>query len=204
SLELHRPSEALDALRRLVELSPNDPWALETLVSLLPPAVPGSDTEALELRTRLVEVTAGAARAHHRVERARLLRARGDRAAAREELTRAAGESAEPALLWREVALLAQASDDPPGEVEAWQRALERDPAVAVEASPRLLSLGRALQDSRPDLAEAALRETTQRGAPADAVEAWRGLAGVEGPPGRAGAAPGGLREGARPAPRPP
>src|SRR5678815_2662531 len=76
SLELHRPSEALDALRRLVELSPDDAWALETLVSLLPPAVPGSDTESLALRTRLVELTSGAARAHHRVERARLLRAR--------------------------------------------------------------------------------------------------------------------------------
>ena len=37
--------------------------------------------------------------------------------------------------------------------------------------------LGRALQDSRPDLAEAALRETTQRGPPPDAVEAWRLLA---------------------------
>src|SRR5215468_2031991 len=173
SLELHRPSEALDALRRLVELAPEDVWALETLVSLLPPAVPGSDVEALALRTRLVDLTIGAARADHRVERARLLRARGDRAAAREELTRAAGESTEPALLWREVALLAQASDDAPGEVEAWQRALERDATVATEAAPRLLALGRGLQDSRPDLAEAALRETTQRGATPDAVEAW-------------------------------
>ena len=180
SLELHRPSEALDALRRLVELSPNDAWALETLVSLLPPAVPGSDTEALALRTRLVDLTSGAARAHHRVERARLLRARGDRAAAREELTRAAGESAEPALLWREVALLAQASDDAPGELEAWQRALERDGSVAGEAAPRLLALGRALQDSRPELAEAALREATQRGAPVEAVGAWRALSRLE------------------------
>src|SRR5262249_30445721 len=42
SLELHRPSEALDALRRLVELSPDDAWALETLVSLLPPAAAGA------------------------------------------------------------------------------------------------------------------------------------------------------------------
>ncbi|MGZ6162668.1 MAG: flagellar hook-length control protein FliK, partial [Myxococcaceae bacterium] len=180
SLELHRPSEALDALRRLVELSPDDAWALETLVSLLPPAVPGSDAESLVLRTRLVELTSGSTRAHHRVERARLLRARGDRAAAREELTRAAGESAEPALLWREVALLAQASDDAPGEVEAWQRALERDPSVGAEASPRLLALGRALQDGRPDLAETALREVTGRGAPAEAVEAWRAIARME------------------------
>ena len=180
SLELHRPSEALDALRRLVELSPEDAWALETLVSLLPPAVPGTDVEALALRTRLVELTSGAARAHHRVERARLLRARGDRTAAREELARAAGESNEPALLWREVALLAQASDDVPGEVEAWQRAVEGDATVAAEAAPRLLALGRALQESRPDLAEAALREASQRGGPAEAVEAWRALSRLE------------------------
>jgi Tfp pilus assembly protein PilF len=203
SLELHRPSEALDALRRLVELSPDDPWALETLVSLLPPAVPGSDAEALALRTRLVELTAGAARAHHRVERARLLRARGDRNAAREELTHAAGESAEPALLWREVALLAQASDDAPGEVEAWQRALERDASVAGEAAPRLLALGRVLQESRPDLAEAALREATQRGAPAEAVDAWRALSRLERRRGRMDAASEALLQAAELAPEP-
>jgi len=203
SLELHRPSEALDALRRLVELSPDDAWALETLVSLLPPAVPGSDTEALALRTRLVELTTGAARAHHRVERARLLRARGDRTAAREELTRAAGESAEPALLWREVALLAQASDDAPGEVEAWQRALGRDATVAVEAAPRLLSLGRALADSRPELAEAALREATRSGATADAVEAWRTLSRLERRRGRLDAASEALLAAAELAPEP-
>src|SRR5262249_3893781 len=101
-------------------------------------------------------------------------------AAASEALTRAAGESAEPALLWREVALLAQASDDAPGEVEAWQRALERDAAAGTEAAPRLLALGRALQDHRPDLAEAALREVSQRGGAAEAVEAWRGLSRME------------------------
>jgi tetratricopeptide (TPR) repeat protein len=203
SLELHRPSEALDALRRLVELSRDDAWALETLVSLLPPAVPGSDTEALALRTHLVELTTGAARAHHRVERARLLRARGDRTAAREELTRAAGESAEPALLWREVALLAQASDDAPGEVEAWQRALERDASVAAEAAPRLLALGRALVDTRPDLAEAALGETTRRGAPPDAVEAWRTLSRMERRRGRLDAASEALLQAAELAPEP-
>src|SRR5262249_55339303 len=87
SPELQGPSEALDAVRRLVELAPEDVWARETLVPLLPPAVPGSDVEALALRTRLVDLTSGAARAHHRVERARLLRARGARAAARRELT---------------------------------------------------------------------------------------------------------------------
>jgi len=203
SLELHRPSEALDALRRLVELSPDDAWALETLVSLLPPAVPGSDTESLTLRTRLVELTTGAARAHHRVERARLLRARGDRTAAREELTRAAGESAEPALLWREVALLAQASDDAPGEVEAWQRALGRDATVAAEAAPRLLSLGRALADARPELAEAALREATRSGATPDAVEAWRTLSRMERRRGRLDAASEALLAAAELAPEP-
>src|SRR5262249_48356611 len=157
-----------------------DAGARARLVPPLLPAVRGRDTGALALRTRLVDLTTGAARAHHRVERARLLRARGDRAAAREELTRAAGESTEPALLWREVALLAQSSDDAPGEVEAWQRTLEHDPSIATEAAPRLLALGRALQEARPDLAEAALRETTRRGAPADAVDAWRVLSRME------------------------
>src|SRR5262249_60159828 len=107
-----------------------DAGARARLVPPLLPAVRGRDTGALALRTRLVDLTSGATRAHHRVERARLLRARGDRTAAREELTRAAGESTEPAVLWREVALLAQASDDAPGEGEAWQRALEREASV--------------------------------------------------------------------------
>ena len=203
SLELHRPSEALDALRRLVELSPDDPWALETLVSLLPPAVPGSDAEALALRTRLVDLTSGAARAHHRVERARLLRARGDRVAAREELARAASESNEPALLWREVALLAQASDDAPGEVGAWHRALEADASIAAEAAPRLLAVGRALVESHPQLAEDALREASQRGGATEAVEAWRALSRLERRRGRMDAASDALLRAAELAPEP-
>src|SRR6185436_8585547 len=117
--------------------------------------------------------------------------------------TRAAGESAEPALLWREVALLAQASDDAPGEVEAWQRALGRDATVAAEAAPRLLSLGRALADARPELAEAALREATRSGATPDAVEAWRTLSRMERRRGRLDAASEALLAAAELAPEP-
>jgi len=180
SLELHRPSEAIDALRRLVELSPDDPWALQTLVTVLPPAAPGSDAEALALRTRLVGLTTGTARAEHRIARARLLRARGERSAAREELRLAASDAAEPAALWKEVALLAHESDDRPGELEAWQKALADDESLAPEAAPRLLALGRSLLDTEPALAEAALQEATRHAAPADAAEAWRTLSRLE------------------------
>jgi tetratricopeptide (TPR) repeat protein len=82
--------------------------------------------------------------------------------------------------LWKEVALLAHESDDRPGELEAWQRALAADEQLAPEAAPRLLALGRALLDTEPALAEVALQETTRHAGPADAAEAWRTLARLE------------------------
>src|SRR4030095_15613183 len=76
-------------------------------------------------------------------------------------------------------------------------------PSVGVEAAPRLLALGRGLQESRPDLAEAALREATQRGPAADAVEAWRALSRMERRRGRLDAASEALLQAAELAPEP-
>jgi tetratricopeptide (TPR) repeat protein len=180
SLELHRPGEALDALRRLVELDPTDLWALETLVGLLPPSAPGFESEALALRTRLVEQTSGAIRAAHRIERARLLRSRGDRTLAREELARAAPEAVQPGPLWREVALLAHESEDLAGELEAWRQAVRADRALAAEAGPRLLALGRVLLEPNPELSREALLEVTRLDRPSEAAEAWRTLARLD------------------------
>ncbi|HVQ27200.1 MAG TPA: hypothetical protein VMV01_18565, partial [Planctomycetota bacterium] len=77
------------------------------------------------------------------------------------------------------------------------------DATVAAEAAPRLLSLGRALADARPELAEAALREATRSGATPDAVEAWRTLSRMERRRGRLDAASEALLAAAELAPEP-
>src|SRR5262249_32079243 len=59
------------------------------------------------------------------------------------------------------------------------------------------------LQEARPDLAEAALRETTRRATTSDAVEAWRALSRMERRRGRLDAASEALLQAAELAPEP-
>lgn len=144
SVEVRRPEEAVPVLRSLLEKDRGDRWAAEALLGLL-----GDDAaareEALALRSLLAASTSGNARSVHLLERARLLRALGRLAEARTALARAAPEAELPGPVWQEVAELARAEDDAPGELAAWQAALGAAPGLSALAAPRLLDLGRAL-----------------------------------------------------------
>ncbi|MGO8968489.1 MAG: flagellar hook-length control protein FliK [Myxococcaceae bacterium] len=144
SKEVHRPEEAQAVLRSLLEKDATDVWAAEALLGLLGQEA-GAKEEALALRSALAASTNGSERAAHLVARAHLARGLGRVAEARADLLRAAPDALAPGPVWQEVAELAAALDDAPGELAAWQAALSAAPNLSAVAAPRLLALGRSL-----------------------------------------------------------
>jgi tetratricopeptide (TPR) repeat protein len=145
SMEMGRASEAVPVLRNLLQQDAQDSWAAEALLGLLVREPGTSREEALRLRTVLAASTVGRVRSGHLVERAELLRSLGRTGEAREDLAQAAADAAEPGSLWQRVAELARGEADVPGELAAWRAALQANPGLRAEASPRLLTLARAL-----------------------------------------------------------
>ena len=160
SLVLGRASAAVDSLRSLRLEEPQDTWAAQALLDLLPPPGTGTleeEAERLELLGTLVAAASGEARAELLARRAVLHRAAGRVSAACDDFSEAAKLARRPAPLLLALAELARESGDETAELEVWRAAVAADPNLSTRARERLLALAAALveKDARGPAREA-------------------------------------------------
>ncbi|TQF15354.1 flagellar hook-length control protein FliK [Myxococcus llanfairpwllgwyngyllgogerychwyrndrobwllllantysiliogogogochensis] len=150
SLVLGRAGAAVDSLRSLRLEEPQDTWAAQALLDLLPPPGTGSsdeEAERLELLGALVASATGEDRSELLARRAVLHRATGRISAAREDFSEAATLARRPAALLLALAELARESGDEAGELEVWRRAVVADAQLGTRARERLLALATVLAE---------------------------------------------------------
>ncbi|MCP3105545.1 flagellar hook-length control protein FliK, partial [Myxococcus sp. K15C18031901] len=162
SLALGRAGAAVDSLRSLRLEEPQDTWAAQALLDLLPPPGTGShdeEAERLELLGALVAAASGEARAELLARRALLHRASGRMGAARDDFSEAAKLARRPAPLLLALAELARESGDEVAELEVWRRAVAADTQLSTRARERMLALAALLteKDAREPAREALL-----------------------------------------------
>lgn len=176
ALAIGQPEQARAALRALILADARDVWAAE---HLLPLVGEGASEERLALLTVLAESTDGARRAEHLIQRARLHRAAGRLAKAREDLSLAATTHDAPAALWREVVDLAATEGEPRAQIDAWAQVVRADPSQAADAAQPLMALAAdRLQEGDAHFASAAFQALTLLPlGPAERCEAFLGLA---------------------------
>ncbi|MBU8895496.1 flagellar hook-length control protein FliK [Corallococcus sp. M34] len=172
SLALGRTTTSADSLRGLLRDEPEDTWAAQSLLDLLPPAgtgTPDEEAERLELLGSLVSASTGEARAELLARRAALHRSAGRLAVAREDYAEAASLSHRPAPLWLALAELAHEAQEESAELEAWRRAVAADASLGARARERMMALAAVLlrQDARGP-ARAALRAAIDLEPPAE------------------------------------
>ncbi|RKG62325.1 flagellar hook-length control protein FliK [Corallococcus sp. AB011P] len=172
-LSLGRASAAADSLRSLLAEEPQDAWAAQALLELLPPpgtGTPEEESERLELLGTLVSAASGEARSELLARRAMLHRSAGRTGPARDDCAQAAKLSRRPAPLLLMLAELAREASDAPAELDAWRRAVAADATLGARARERLLALATVLleKDERASAGDA-LRAAIALEPPADA-----------------------------------
>jgi tetratricopeptide (TPR) repeat protein len=150
ALSLGQTQAAAEALRSMLGDQPDDAWAAQRLLNLVP-ADEAHRAERVELLSRLVLTATGEEKAELLARRSELSRQAGDLASARADLLDAAQVSNRPVPLLRALAELARQSADDGAELVAWRQLLGQsaaDAAIKADAVERLFGLASSRQSA--------------------------------------------------------